>query len=341
MSITKVFLASSLFVCLLTACVPKPTEDDSDESAAVAEYALDAVTPDIVDPAEDTGNPCLSQWVIQGMKDKIIEQAVDNIQTNYNSNTLDTSVVYDTDIGFSYITKANELEGGGWSCSAQANVTYIGNGDSSGNLATQIAKMMNANAFTFSNMGITPYNINEFREIRGNSFSVPINYEIKTTYAESGEEQQSYHATIGRASAMLAVITALDNRVQQNEARNARYAEQAALGRELSTNQQIHKEDVSQKYIDIETLAPRRELSTNKQFYKEDAPKKSSAIETLSLAERRALSTNQQVYKESKSNKHIDIEPVSSIENDAYQESSYSAAHSAADEVIIVEEPTK
>ncbi|ALF60119.1 hypothetical protein [Psychrobacter urativorans] len=340
MSITKVFLASSLFVCLLTACVPKQTEDDSDESAAVAAYTLDAVTPDTVDPAEDTANPCLSKWVIQGMKDKIIEQAVDNIQTNYSSNTLDTSVVYDTDIEFSYITKATELESGGWSCSAQANVTYIGNRDSSGNLATQIAKMMNANAFTFSNMGITPYNINEFREIRGNNFSVPIDYKIKTTYAESGEEQQSYHATIGRASAMLAVITALDNRVQQNEARNARYAEQAALGRELSTNQQIHKEDVPKKSNDIETLSQRRELSANKQFYRDDAPKKPSALETLTLAQRRQLSTNQQIYKEGQSKKHIDIEAVSSVE-DAYQESSYSAAHSAADEVIIVEEPTK
>lgn len=259
MLFTKKILASSLCVCLLAACVPKPTDEDSDESVAVAEHALDAVTPDTVDSAEDTGNPCLSQWVIQGIKDKIIEQAMDNIQTNYSSNTVDTSVVYNTDIEFSYITKATELENGGWSCSAQADVTYVGNGDSSGNLATQIAKMMNANAFTFSNMGISPYNISEFREISGNSFSIPIDYEIKTTYAESGEEYQSYHATIGRASAMLAVITALDDRVQQNEARNARYSEQAAEAarRELSanTNKQSYKEHVPEKYNDNEAVS--------------------------------------------------------------------------------------
>lgn len=218
MTIIKLSSTIPLSLLLLTACSSN-IESSNDEEAVAEETVVE-------DPAISADNPCLAQWAIQSMKDKIVESALENIETNYSSDTMDTSSLYDANIGFSYITKATELENGGWGCSAQVDITYIGNDKSDSGLSVQVAKMMNANYLTFSNMGISPYNINQFREIKGNSFSVPIEYEIKTTYSESGEEQQSYEASIGNASAMLAVIAVVDDRSQRSKASSARYAEQ-------------------------------------------------------------------------------------------------------------------
>src|SRR5699024_4768307 len=110
--------------------------------------------------------------------------------------------LYSTDIGFSYITQPIELENGDWGCSAEVDITYIGNDKSDSNLSFGIAKTMNANPLFFSSMGISPYNTGQFRNMKGNSFSVPIEYEIKTTYSETGEGQKSWNASLDSASAM-------------------------------------------------------------------------------------------------------------------------------------------
>lgn len=232
-----------LSLLFLTAC------NSSNNTSNVEDSATEEAV--VKDPAISAGNPCLTQWAIQGMKDKIIEKALENIETNYSSDTIDTSILYDTNIGFSYITQATELENGGWSCSAQADVTYLGNNNSDSGLSVQVAKMMNANYLTFSNMGISPYNINEFREIKGNSFSIPIEYEIKTTYSESGDEQQSYEASLGNASAMLAVIAVVDDRSQRSRASSARYAEQ-----ELARNEAEAAAAAAQDYEEQDYSTP-------------------------------------------------------------------------------------
>jgi len=222
MAIIRSLLLISLSTVLITACDSSiNTPDDAGEDVVIE------------DPAEATDNPCLTQGIIQGIKSHIVGNAIDNIETNYNSDTIDTSIIYLTDIGFSYISQATKIENGGWSCSAQVDVTYIGDADSDGDLAPAIAQMMNADYLTLSNLGITPYNIDEFRELKGNSFSIPIEYQIRTTYSESGEAQQSYEALISRVSDMLAAIAVTDDRVKISRALDAKYEKQA-LGQQES-----------------------------------------------------------------------------------------------------------
>ena len=139
------------------------------------------------------------------------------IDTNYSSDTIDSSVIYNTDINFSYITQPTSIDNGGWSCQAQANVTYITDDNLNDDLMVKVTQVMKSNySRALPDMGINSYNIDNFQDVSGNSFSIPIEYRISTTYSESGEEQQSWQASIVDASNMLAVIAAVEDRIQRN-----------------------------------------------------------------------------------------------------------------------------
>ena len=238
----KIGITVSLFgVLSLTSC---DNQSNSDVDAATSEYDADAVADD---PSETTGNPCLSPWVIQGMKEKIISNAINNLETNYSSDTIDSSVIYNTDINFSYITQPTSIDNGGWSCQAQANVTYITDDNLNDDLMVKVTQVMKSDySRALPDMGINSYNIDNFQDVSGNSFSIPIEYRISTTYSESGEEQQSWQASIVDASNMLAVIAAVEDRIQRNrilEGENKKRREDEAVKRasyqdELETERQ-------------------------------------------------------------------------------------------------------
>lgn len=222
MPIARSLLFIILSSVLLTACNSSTNTSD------------DAETAEKENLVEKTGNPCLESWAIDRMKEHIKERAEELINTKYGEGTIDSSLLYGAEISFDYISQPTTLENGDLSCSAKVTVSYLGNDSSSNELAINYAKLVNtnirydsnpfANAFSgysikeeLSSMGISEFNINEFSDIAGNTFSTQMEYELRKTYSENGEEQQSYQAGIGQPAAMLATIALLDKFIQKNK----------------------------------------------------------------------------------------------------------------------------
>ena len=222
MPIIRTLLFVSLSTILITACdLSKNTSNDGEIELTE-------------NPAEATGNPCLEAWAINRMKEHIKERAEELITAKYSAGTINSSLLYGTDISFDYISQPTTLENGDLSCSAKVIVSYIGNDKSSKDLAITYANIVNANIDYNSNpfanaasgyiikqelasIGINEFNINEFSDISGNKFATEMEYELRTTYSENGDEQQSYQAAIGKPAAMLATIALLDTFIQKNK----------------------------------------------------------------------------------------------------------------------------
>lgn len=225
MTITKSLLPMLLSAMFMTAC---------DSSTNTSDDAETATKENLV---EKTGNPCLESWAIDRMKEHIKERAEELINTKYGTEVIDTSLIYGSEISFDYISQPTTLENGDISCSAKVTVSYLGDDNSSDELAVDYAKLVNtnieynsnpfANAYSgygirqeLTSMGISEFNINEFNDIVGNTFATQMEYELRKTYSENGEEQQSYQAGIGKPAAMLATIALLDNFIQKNKKSN-------------------------------------------------------------------------------------------------------------------------
>ena len=223
MSITKSLLLILFSTVLITACDSSLDTSDDTEGVAAKENLVEA-----------TGNPCLEPWAIDRMKEHIKERAEEVITNKYGAGVIDTSLLYDSEISFDYISQPTTLENGDLSCSAEVNVSYLGNANSADDLAVMYSKLVNSNIGYNSNpfanvysgydikrelasMGISEFNINEFNDISGNTFSTKMDYQLKKTYSETGEEQQSYEAGIGKPAAMLATIALLDKFIQRNK----------------------------------------------------------------------------------------------------------------------------
>lgn len=222
MHIIRTLLFVSLSTVLITAC------DWSTNTSNDGEIELTE------NPAEATGNPCLEAWAISRMKEHIKERAEELITAKYSAGTINSSLLYGADISFDYISQPTTLENGDLSCSAKVITSYIGNDKSSKDLAITYANIVNANIDYNSNpfanaasgyiikqelasIGINEFNINEFSDVSGNKFATEMEYELRTTYSENGDEQQSYQAAIGKPAAMLATIALLDNFIQKNK----------------------------------------------------------------------------------------------------------------------------
>lgn len=219
LGLIKTGITVSVFgMLLLTGC-----DNQSNSDADAANSGQDPETI-VDDPSEATGNPCLNPLVIQGMKDRIISGAINNVENNYTSDTIDSSVIYNTDINFDYITQPTSTSDGGWSCEAQVNLTYTAKDNLDDDVVVKVVQIMKSNySHMLPDMGINSYNINNFQNISGNSFSSPIDYEISTTYSESGEEQQSWQASIVDVSNMLALIAVVEDRRQRSRALEGEY----------------------------------------------------------------------------------------------------------------------
>lgn len=210
----KIGIGGSMVAALLLAgCDTASQEDEGADAEAVAEYALDNTSPNASVVAD---NPCLSPWVIQGMKDNIMERAGELITNRQGFDERYQALLDSATIEFGFISSPNESVDDTVRCSAQADVTYFGNAGTSDAIVTKAARIIhNRNSlYSFMNMGITAYNIDEFRKMSGNTFSVNVDYEIGSTYSENGEENKSYNAQIGSAATMLASIAAFDQYTQ-------------------------------------------------------------------------------------------------------------------------------
>lgn len=226
MSITRSLLFVLLSAVLITACNSSTNTSDDAETATKENLV------------EKTGNPCLESWAIDRMKEHIKERAEELINTKYGTEAIDTSLIYGSEISFDYISQPTTLENGDVSCSAKVTISYLGDDNSSDELAVNYAKLVNtnieydsnpfANAYSgygirqeLTSIGISEFNINEFSDIVGNTFATQMEYELRKTYSENGEEQQSYQAGIGKPAAMLATIALLDKFIQKNKSSNS------------------------------------------------------------------------------------------------------------------------
>lgn len=215
-----------LSAVLITACNSSTNTSDDAETATKENLV------------EKTGNPCLESWAIDRMKEHIKERAEELINTKYGTEAIDTSLIYGSEISFDYISQPTTLENGDVSCSAKVTISYLGDDNSSDELAVNYAKLVNtnieydsnpfANAYSgygirqeLTSIGISEFNINEFSDIVGNTFATQMEYELRKTYSENGEEQQSYQAGIGKPAAMLATIALLDKFIQKNKSSNS------------------------------------------------------------------------------------------------------------------------
>ena len=247
-------IASVIGVLSITACDGQPNNDEGEDAMASSIYDSDVMADD---PSEITGNPCLNPWVIQGMKENIIENAFELLSNQRGFDDRYQALLDSSKIEFDFISNPDVSTGGIVKCSAQANVTYVGNDGTPDAIVSKAARLINNGSplHSFMNMGITAYNIDEFRRMNGNAFSVNVDYEISSTYSESGEESETYNAQIGLATTMLASIVAFDQYIQDQEEYKAQ-----APARLKAMRERIAIEDAQ---VREENLRAESEISNN------------------------------------------------------------------------------
>lgn len=217
--LVKTSITVTLFgVLSLTAC---DNQSNSDVDAGTSEQDVDVVAND---PSETTGNPCLSPWVIQGMKENINERALELLVNQHGFDDSYQPLLDSSDITFSFISEPSETTEGIVMCSAQADVTYTGDASTSETIVSDAARRIRTGSYatSFMGLGITSYNINEFRKMLGNSFQSDVSYEIGSSYSEDGEKRESYNAYLDAPATMLASVVAFDKYIQENIAAEAR-----------------------------------------------------------------------------------------------------------------------
>lgn len=266
--IRRLWMGLALSISLLSAC--DKANDNANTDSPSDDTASNEISESSVEKVNTNDNPCLDQWVLDSIKDGIKQKSEEYISVNYGD--VDTSLIYSADISFNYISKPTVGDNGDMSCSSMVTVDYLGNDDSKNDLVTTYAKLVNtdipyssnpfANAMTgydtkekLENIGVNKFNINQFSDLSGNTFSTQIEYDIKTTYTESGEAQQSYQAAINRPAAMLATISLLDQIIQRNEQRKAAASKGLKSNSNPTTEQPEAIDDSYQQQSDTNDLA--------------------------------------------------------------------------------------
>ena len=209
-----------LFLLSLAGCGVK-TDDNAENTD---DYTLNTNEPNASVVAE---NPCVSPWVVQGIKNLITQRAGELVASSYGYDDLRQELIDGANIEFSYISAPTAREDGGVSCSTQLNITYYGNHNTREGIVGNVATAINAWGYTtsFMGLGLTPYDMGDFGRMSGNSFSTKMDYYISSTYSENGDKQQSYHAKIKASATMLASIVAFDKYIQDNTIRAEKSAE--------------------------------------------------------------------------------------------------------------------
>lgn len=165
-----------------------------------------------------SGNPCIDSWVVEGIKDRISESAQSIIENNKGFDELNQRLLNSASMTFNYISEPMYQDGGNTSCSAQVDVVYNGNEQTDDSNLVKLVTGIKQSSFTgyMLGTGINAYNIDDYHSIESNNFSTNIDYDIGTTYSESGEPQQSYSTNIDTPASMLALVVMID-RVAQDK----------------------------------------------------------------------------------------------------------------------------
>jgi hypothetical protein len=161
-------------------------------------------------------NPCIDSWVIDGIKGNILDSAQEIIENNKGFDDTNQRLLDSAGMSLSYISEPTSQPNGSVSCSANINATYLGNEQTDPDALASLVKSIKQSSFTgyMLGTGINAYNIDDFSDIHDNDFSVKTTYSIGSTYSESGEMSESYHADIGAASSMLALVVMIDRVAQ-------------------------------------------------------------------------------------------------------------------------------
>lgn len=198
---------------LLTACSNSSPQDDKVQA----------------EKAATIDNPCVAPWVIQGIKDNVIQRARDtsiNVQGVQSIDPISQALLRRVKIGVDYISEPSRREDGRVDCSAYLDIRYLGDEGSAPDIASQIFRLLNSGIYSdiLALFGIDAEIISRFSELRGNRFLAPIYYDIGTSYDESGNQNQSYNVgDIGSAAAMIAAMVEIDKENQADIAMMAHY----------------------------------------------------------------------------------------------------------------------
>lgn len=312
MPITKSLLFVLLSAVLITACDSSTNASDNTDEVAAKKNLV-----------EKTGNPCLEPWAIDRMKEHIKERADEVITTKYSAGAIDSSVLYASEISFDYISQPSTLENGDLSCSAKVNVSYLGNANSADDLAVIYAKLVNsnigydsnpfANAYSgydikleLASIGINEFNINEFSDISGNTFSTQMDYELRTTYSENGEEQQSYQASIGEPAAMLATIALLDNFIQKNKSSDNISGSDNGEGQSAKADSYYYDEYTEDFEDDSAVNAPQDQQASNREESESENQKVSDKATTQNVMNTEKVEIESDVSEENIENEKYD-----------------------------------
>lgn len=175
----------------------------------------------VLAPEPDAENPCLKPWVIQGIKNNIIEQAQDKTVTAFGADSINEELLSRVEISIDNITPAAARDDNRAGCKAQVTINYLGNEQTDPDLTTQLVQLLNSEYFSelFESFGIDSALIANLSNLRGNSFSALIDYDVGKAYNEAGEEEENYFVyRIAAPAAMLAAMAEFDKQTQsENE----------------------------------------------------------------------------------------------------------------------------
>lgn len=172
-------------------------------------------------------NACINQELISSIKNDIRRMASNEAHKALGKGDYDFSDIDQSEITFDLISEPSLSEGGGVICTATVRVIYLGDENTVTDLADRISRFANNatphrgniivdalfNIDTLRrihDIGINSFSISEFSNLVGNSFNYNIEYQIRRTYNESGDLQESYLATSVAPAKMLATFFSID-----------------------------------------------------------------------------------------------------------------------------------
>lgn len=172
-------------------------------------------------------NACINQELISSIKNDIRRMASNEARKALGNDDYDFSAIDLSDITFDLISEPSIDDNGDITCTATVHVIYQGSEDTVTNLADRVSHfaengvpsdggiivdaLFNINTLRrIHDIGINGFSISEFSNLVGNSFNYNIEYQIRRTYNESGDSQESYLATSVAPAKMLATFFSID-----------------------------------------------------------------------------------------------------------------------------------
>lgn len=180
-----------------------------------------------VDKHTKETNACVNEELISSIKNDIRRMASNEARKALGNDDYDFSAIDLSDITFDLISEPSIDDNGDITCTATVHIIYQGSEDTVTNLADRVSHfaengvpsgggiivdaLFNINTLRrIHDIGINGFSINAFNNLVGNSFDYNIEYQIRKTYNESGDAQESYLATSVAPAKMLATFFSID-----------------------------------------------------------------------------------------------------------------------------------